>query len=301
MTADHLLFLLMSLIWGVTWIATKAGINVVPPLFFGAVRYVLVCAVMLVVVRGLRDVFAHGRAPRLIVTGVLVVVGTYGFLYWGMQFVASGVAGVVNMSMNPVCLFGFAILLGQERPTWRHALALALGVGGLVILFSGTADVAGTASELWGAAALVAAALSYCLGSVLSRPLLGELTPLQLTAAQAIVGAIGLTALSLLLEPISAATFRALLTPVPIGGLLFLVIAGTFIAYTIFLRLVRDWGAPRAGLYSFVSPVVALLLGAIVYAEPLTWRELTGAAILLFAAAIAIARRPVPAAPAPTE
>ena len=301
MTADHLLFLLMSLIWGVTWIATKAGINVMPPLFFGAVRYVLVCAVMLVVVRGLRDVFAHGRAPRLIVTGVLVVVGTYGFLYWGMQFVASGVAGVVNMSMNPVCLFGFAILLGQERPTWRHALALALGVGGLVILFSGTADVAGTASELWGAAALVAAALSYCLGSVLSRPLLGELTPLQLTAAQAIVGAIGLTALSLLLEPISAATFRALLTPVPIGGLLFLVIAGTFIAYTIFLRLVRDWGAPRAGLYSFVSPVVALLLGAIVYAEPLTWRELTGAAILLFAAAIAIARRPVPAAPAPTE
>ena len=301
MTADHLLFLLMSLIWGVTWIATKAGINVMPPLFFGAVRYVLVCAVMLVVVRGLRDVFAHGRAPRLIVTGVLVVVGTYGFLYWGMQFVASGVAGVVNMSMNPVCLFGFAILLGQERPTWRHALALALGVGGLVILFSGTADVAGTASELWGAAALVAAALSYCLGSVLSRPLLGELTPLQLTAAQAIVGAIGLTALSLLLEPISAATFRALLTPVPIGGLLFLVIAGTFIAYTIFLRLVRDWGAPRAGLYSFVSPVVALLLGAIVYAEPLTWRELTGAAILLLAAAIAIARRPVPAAPAPTE
>ena len=301
MTADHLLFLLMSLIWGVTWIATKAGINVVPPLFFGAVRYVLVCAVMLVVVRGLRDVFAHGRAPRLIVTGVLVVVGTYGFLYWGMQFVASGVAGVVNMSMNPVCLFGFAILLGQERPTWRHALALALGVGGLVILFSGKADVAGTASELWGAAALVAAALSYCLGSVLSRPLLGELTPLQLTAAQAIVGAIGLTALSLLLEPISAATFRALLTPVPIGGLLFLVIAGTFIAYTIFLRLVRDWGAPRAGLYSFVSPVVALLLGAMVYAEPLTWRELTGAAILLFAAAIAIARRPVPAAPAPTE
>ena len=301
MTADHLLFLLMSLIWGVTWIATKAGINVMPPLFFGAVRYVLVCAVMLVVVRGLRDVFAHGRAPRLIVTGVLVVVGTYGFLYWGMQFVASGVAGVVNMSMNPVCLFGFAILLGQERPTWRHALALALGVGGLVILFSGKADVAGTASELWGAAALVAAALSYCLGSVLSRPLLGELTPLQLTAAQAIVGAIGLTALSLLLEPISAATFRALLTPVPIGGLLFLVIAGTFIAYTIFLRLVRDWGAPRAGLYSFVSPVVALLLGAIVYAEPLTWRELTGAAILLLAAAIAIARRPVPAAPAPTE
>ena len=301
MTINTLLFLLMSLIWGITWIATKAGLLVVPPLFFGAVRYILVCALMLVVVRDLRGVFGGGRAPRLIVTGALVVVGCYGFLYWGMQFVASGVAGVVNMSMNPVCLFGFAILFGQERPTWRHAAALVLGICGLLILFSGKAEVAGTSAELWGAAAMVLAALSYCLGSVLSRPLLDELTPLQLTAAQALVGAVGLIALSLALEPVSAETFRALLSPAPLAGLLFLVIAGTFVAYTIFLRLVRDWGAPRAGLYSFVSPVVALFLGALVYAEPLTWRELTGAAIMLLAAAIAIARRGVPASPAPTE
>ena len=75
-TVNHLLFLLMSLIWGVTWAATKAGIAVVPPLFFGAVRYMLVSAV-------LADrrcatcarTFGHGRALRLIVTGALVVVG----------------------------------------------------------------------------------------------------------------------------------------------------------------------------------------------------------------------------------
>jgi drug/metabolite transporter (DMT)-like permease len=300
-TINHLLFLLMSLIWGVTWIATKAGLLVVPPLFFGAVRYILVCAVMLVVVRDLRGVFGGGRAARLIVTGALVVVGCYGFLYWGMQFVASGVAGVVNMSMNPVGLFGFAILLGQEKATWRHAAALVLGICGLVILFSGKVEVAGTSAELWGAALMIAAALCYCLGSVLSRPLLDQLTPLQLTAAQGLVGAVGLTALSLALEPVSAATFRALLAPAPLAGMLFLVIAGTFIAYTIFLRLVRDWGAPRAGFYSFVSPVVALFLGALVYAEPLTWRELTGATIMLLAAAMAIARRGVPASPAPIK
>lgn len=291
----------MSLIWGVTWAATKAGITTVPPLFFGAVRYILVSAVILVVARDLREVFGHGRAVRLIVTGTLVVVATYGLLYWGMQFVASGVAGVVNMSMNPVGLFGFAILLGQERPSWRHALALVLGIAGLVILFSGKAELAGSAAELWGAAALILAAVAYCLGSVLSRPLLDELTPFQLTSAQAIVGAVGLTALSLLLEPVSAATFRAMLQPAPLAGVLFLVIAGTFIAYTIFLRLVRDWGAPRAGLYSFVSPVVALLLGALIYSEPLTWRELAGAAVMLLAAAIAVARQPMPKGPPPIE
>jgi drug/metabolite transporter (DMT)-like permease len=296
-TLDHLLFLVMSLIWGTTWIATKAGIGAVPPFFFGAARYVLVSAVLVFVVRDLRAVFA-GRAPHLIVTGMLTVVGTYAGIYWGMQYVASGVSGVVNMSMNPVCLFGFAILRGQERPSWRHALALVLGVGGLVLLFSGKAEVTGSSMELWGAASLVAGALAYCLGSVLSRPLLDQVTPLQLTAAQGLVGAVGLTVLSLAAEPVSGATVKALLAPAPLAGILFLVIAGTFVAYTIFLRLVRDWGAPRAGLYSFVSPVVALILGAAVFGEPLTWREITGAAIMLLGAGIAVARRAPDAPPA---
>jgi drug/metabolite transporter (DMT)-like permease len=296
-TANHLLFLLMSLIWGVTWIATKAGIAVVPPIFFGAVRYVLVSIVLVIAVRDVRKVFA-GRALRLIVTGTLVNTATYAFIYWGMLFVASGVAGVINMSTIPVFLFGFAFLLGQEKPSWRHAAALALGALGLVILFSNKASFSGTAAELWGAAAVVAGSLTYCLGSVLGRPLLDELTPIQLTAAQSLVGAAGLAALSLLLEPVTPQTLQALLVPAPLAGLLFVVVAGTFVAYTIFLRLMREWGAPRAGLYSFVSPVVALLLGAIVFGEPLTWREMTGAAIMLLAAAIAVIRRPAPDLPA---
>jgi drug/metabolite transporter (DMT)-like permease len=293
-TVDHLLFVIMSLIWGATWISTKAGLLVVPPLFFGAMRYVLVAAVLLFVVRDLPRVFGGGRAPRIVLIGLLMIVATYGLIYWAMLYVASGVAGVVNMAMNPVCLFGFAILFGQEKPTWRHALALVLGTAGLLILFSAKLTLSGNTMELLGAAALVVASIAYCLGSVLARPLLGEITPLQLTAAQAVVGTAGLALLSWLLEPVSFATFRALMAPEPLAGLLFLVIGGTFIAATIFLRLVRDWGAPRAGLYSFLSPVVALALGTIIYAEPLTWREIVGSAILLVAAGIAILRPPAP-------
>jgi drug/metabolite transporter (DMT)-like permease len=294
---NHLLFLLMSLIWGVTWVATKAGLAAVPPIFFGAVRYALVSIVLAVAVRGLCGIFS-GRALRLIVTGTLVNTATYAFLYWGMLFVASGVAGVMQMSMIPVFLFGFAIVLGQEQPSWRHAAALGLGALGLVILFSNKASFGGSAAELWGAAAVVASSLTYGLGSVLARPLLEDLTPMQLTAAQALVGAVGLAALSLLLEPVTPQTFHALLAPAPLAGLSFVVVAGTFVAYTIFLRLMREWGAARAGLYAFVSPVVALLLGAIVFGEPLTWRELTGAALMLLAAAIAVVRRPAQEVPA---
>lgn len=290
MTLNHLLFVLMSLIWGMTWLAIKVALAAVPPVFFGAARYVLVSAVLLIAVRGVFSVF-NRRPVRVVLSGVLVNVGTYGLLYWGMQFVASGVAGVVNMAMNPVFLFAFAILFGQERAGLRHLLALVLGIAGLVILFSNKASFGGSALEIWAAAAFVGASISYSLGSVLSRPLLDQATPIRLTAAQGLVAAIGLSLLSLTLEPVSPATFRALMTPLPLAGLLFMVCFGTFIAYTIYLRLVRDWGAPRAGLYSFVSPVVALILGAIVLGEPLTWREVVGAAIMLAAAAIAVMPR----------
>jgi len=271
--------------------ATKAGISAVPPLIFAAIRYILVSAVLVVAVGNLRATFGGGRALRIVVTGTLVIVGTYGLLNWGMLFVPSGVAGVVNMSMNPVFLFAFAILLGQEQPTWRHGFALVLGIAGVLVLFSNKASFTGAPLEFWGAAAVVAAAPVYCLGSVLNRPLLREVKPLDLATAQSVVGAVGLTALSLVLEPVSPATLAALLSPAPLAGLLFVVVGGTFIAYTIFLHLTRDWGAPRAGLYSFVSPVVALLLGWLVYGEPLTWREILGGAMTLVAAAIALAPR----------
>jgi drug/metabolite transporter (DMT)-like permease len=138
--------------------------------------------------------------------------------------------------------------------------------------------------------AIVAATFCYCLGTVLARPLLAAFTPLQVTAAQAVVGAIGLVGLSVALEPLSIATLNALATPGPLAGLIFLVVFGTVAAYTIYLRLVRDWGAPRAGLYAFVSPIVALALGALLFAEPIGWREAVGAAIMLGAAALAMAR-----------
>jgi drug/metabolite transporter (DMT)-like permease len=95
-------------------------------------------------------------------------------------------------------------------------------------------------------------------------------------------------ALSVLLEQLSLASWTGLLAPAPLAGLLFLVIAGTFVAYTIYLRLVRDWGAPRAGLYAFVSPVIALLSGWAVFDEPVGWREMLATLILFGAASVAL-------------
>lgn len=293
---DLILFLVMCLVWGSTWVAAKSGVTAMPPIFFAAARYVLVGGILLVLVPGVVPLLRGADAARVWATGMLVNTGTYALLLWGMQHVASGVAGLINLPMVAVGLYGLALLRGEERPSWRHALALLLGLVGLFALFHDRLGARGSSLELWGAAAIILGTFSYCLGSVLSRPLLqAGVTPFQLTGAQAVVGALGLGLLSLLLEPVSGATFAVLAEPLPLASLGFMVVFGTFVAYTIYLRLMRGWGAARAGLYAFVSPVVALLLGTVAFGEALGLKQALGAVLLLGAAAVAV--RPAAAPP----
>lgn len=291
MSRNLLLFILMTVIWGTTWIAIKAGVSAVPPLFFGSARFILVAGALLVTVRGFGAAFGRKHLVRVVVTGLLVNVATYGLIFWGMKAVPSGVSGLTNLVFVAIGLFGFAVLFGQGRPTWRFGFSLAAGVGGLVILFSDDLATPGASAELWGAAAITVGTLAYCLGTVMAKPLMDDLEPLQVTAAHATVAAVGFPIVSGWLEPVSARTLLDLAAPAPVAGLLFLVVFGTLIAYTIYMRLVRDWGAPHAGLYAFTSPVIALVLGAIVFGEPLGLRESGGAAVMLSAAAFALRDR----------
>lgn len=279
----------MSLVWGLTWAAVKIGLTELTPLRLAAVRYLVAAALLAVMVRGGGAAFREGRAPRTIASALLTNSGTHGLLFWGVKHVASGLAGLVNLALMPVMLFALAAATGEERPSWRHALALAIGCAGLVGLFWTRLGQGSNASGL-GLAAIVGGTACYCVGSVISRPLVGPVKPLPLSLAQASIGGAALLALSLAVEPV-AGTLSRLVTPAALGSLLFLSLFGTIVAYTIYLVLLREWGTVRAGLYAFVSPIVALATGALLFGESIGWTEVGGALLLLIAAGIALFRR----------
>lgn len=287
MTRNLLLFALLCVVWGLTWGAVKIGLEVLPPVMLAAMRYLSTAALLLLAARGSSEAFADGRAGRTVLSSLLVNTGTYGFLFWGMQTVPSGVAGLVNLALIPILLGGLAAATGEERPTPQHLVALVVGSVGLIGLFWARLGDGGT----WlGLAAIVAGTASYCIGSVVARPLVGPVPPLALTAVQALIGGVPLLFLSLITEPVSAATLGALTAPKAIGSLTFLVLFGTIVGYTIYLGLLRDWGTVRAGLYAFVSPIVALAVGALAFGERIGPVEIGGAGLMLLAAAIALNR-----------
>ena len=297
MNRNAALFAVMCLVWGLTWWPVKVGAAHVPPIFLAAARFIA-AGVLLLAWAG-RDAAAVPRSAhaRLLATALLVNTGNYALLFWGIARAPTGLSAIVNFATVPI----FSLLASHwiegtpiER---RHLAGVALGTLGLAFLFATRAmGTSGTEralpAELWGLAAIALGTLLYSVGAVLSRPIAAAMPVLALAGWQTLIGGFGLAAVSLALEPLEARHLHELVAWPTLPALLFLVVAGSLVGFTIYLRLLRDWGAFRAGLYAFVSPVIAVGVGVVALGEHFGWAEGLGAALMFAAAAIALRKPP---------
>ena len=291
MTSKHVAFAVMATIWGLTWIAIKIGVDALPPFLFASTRLLAAGTFLLLLARYRgADLSTTGFRGRILAASVLVNTVTYGMLFWGMQYIPSGLSSVVNLALIPVGLFTIGLAAGEETYSSRKVGAIALGVLGLIVLFLPKLSFEGNGLALAGMAALVVGTLAYCWGSILSRPLLRTLPPLALSGWLTLVGGAGLLVIALAFEPVDTKTLSAFLSLPVAASWLFLVLGGSIVAFTLYLRLLRDWGPTRAGLYAFVSPIIAVALGVFVFDEPFGVYEILGAILMLFAAAVAMRR-----------
>ena len=296
------MFVFICFVWGTTWLAMKIGIAVVPPGVFAGLRWSIAGFILLLWWRARKEPVMPpaGLLPRLIVVSVLLITLNQVIQLYGLVHITAGLAAVISSALTPIALLGFSVALGQESFTWRQIGALALGVVGVFTLF-GPAALAGTVNplEVMGASAVVVGCLCYSLGSVLTRPMMRRVAPVQLAGLTDLVGGLILLLSSLALEPggWEAMSFRwgwpAFL------AWLYLLIPGSLLSTTMYFLLVRDWGASRPGTYAFVSPVIAVIIGSTQFGERLDWGDAVGMALMLAAAALAL--KPGRGAKAPPE
>ncbi|KFG70174.1 EamA family transporter [Microvirga sp. BSC39] len=280
-------FAAMALIWGLTWLPMKIASEAVPPIFLAMIRFLLagLCYLAFILAKGLP--LKMVQPWRVIAASLLITTGCYSLLFWGVARAPTGLSSIVNLSLMPIFLILIGALYRQERITPRRLGAIALGVLGLVMLFSGRTGSAQDGALL-GLAAVAVATLSYAWGAVVSRPLMQAMHPITLAFWETSIGALGLIPVSLLVEGYDPAYFVGLMDGRAIMGLIILVLGGSLGGFSIYLWLVRDWGAFRAGLYSFVSPVVAVAVGVAFANEAFGWPEAVGMAVMLSATALAL-------------
>lgn len=291
MTRPALLFAAMCLIWGLTWIAMKIGVTAMPPIMFAALRFVAAGILLLGwhAARGGRFAVRRGDWLRLLAASLFIITFCYAPLFWGIDRVASGLAATVNLALVPVGLFLLGLAYGEERFSRRQVAALAVGLVGLALLFA-PKIAADARAELAGIVAIILGTFAYCWGSILSRPLLRRYSSGLLAGLNTFIGGVALVIWSLSAEPDALGSLAALRDPAVLGSWLFLVAFGSLAGFTIYLRLLRDWGAARVGMYAFVTPVVAVIAGAAFFGERFGPFELAGMAVLLVATWLALRR-----------
>ncbi len=280
------LFTLMCLIWGATWLAMKLAVASVSPIFFAGTRFVAAGMVLLIFagLRGEMRRLARPELGRLLTVQLLMVVLTYAPLFWGIRHVPSGLTAVLDLALMPVSLLGFGIVLGEENWSLARVAALGFGFAGLAVLFGPQIVLPADPLGLLGAAAIVFSAVVYSLGSVIARPLTKTTSPTFMAGLTLLPGGLVLTLGALAFEPGALDAARFAWDAAAWGSWLFLVIFGSLIAFTAYMRLIAVWGPARAGSYAYLSPVIAVLLGVLALGEKVGPRDGFGMGVLLVAA-----------------
>jgi drug/metabolite transporter (DMT)-like permease len=284
--------LTVYLVWGSTYLAIRFAIETLPAFTMAGLRFLLAGGIL----------YAWGRAtgaPRpsarqwrpAALIGLLLLVGGNGGVVWAEHRIPSGIAALL-VAVEPVWIALLAPLVsGARRAGLKVALGLAAGlIGVAVLVIDPTGGLDPTSVDIAGAVAVVVAALSWAIGSLVATRAdlprsAGISTGMQMLAggsALLVVG--GLTGEWGTLDP-STFSVRSL------AAFAYLVVAGSIAAFTAYTYLLRNVRPTVVATYAFVNPVVAVLLGWMIAGEPLTWRVAASSTLILLAVALIFSDR----------
>lgn len=279
------LYALLVAIWSSTWVAIKIGLEDTPPLLGAGVRFALAGVGLLVLAR------VRGRSlstDRVLasVLAVLPFAATYGLIYWGEQYVPSGLAAVL-FGVLPIYVALIASVALRDEPLRARLLfGVALALCGLVLAFSESVALGDSRFAVVAALACVVAPLGGAIGNVTTKRRGAGVDALVLNGWAGVGGGVLLLVASAFSENWSGASW----TVGAVGAIAYLAVFGTALAFVTLTRLLAELPAVTMSFIALLLPFGALAFGALVYGEPLTVAELGGAALV--AAGIAVAQLP---------
>jgi len=276
-----LAFSIIYFVWGSTYLAIRVGVRDVPPFLLAGMRF-LVAGIALyawIIARGERWP-SRREWGSILLLSVLIFVLDYGLVFWAERRVPSGITAVM-MATIPVFMALFEILfLRTQRLTARLAGALLVGLAGVGVLVSRSISFGEAPIDVAGAVALVIAAISWSLGSVLTRKLPLPSSKIMSSGAQMLCGGV-----LLMLTAAGLGEFRGFrIQDISRGAwlaLVYLIVAGSIVAYTAYTWLIHHESPTRVGTYAYVNPVVAVALGYFFGGEAVGPRTLLGTLLVL--------------------
>jgi drug/metabolite transporter (DMT)-like permease len=276
------LYAMLVLIWSSTWVAIKIGLEDCPALLGAGIRFAVAGLVLLVVA-------ALQRRPLRtdwLLAAVLALAPfafAYGLVYWGEQYVPSGLAAVLFGIMPLYTALLAGVLLPDEPLRAPLVIGVLIGIAGLALAFLESVELGSADKAALGAAALALSPLGAAVGSVSQKRRAAELDAVVLNGWAMLVGGLLLLLVSALSEDWGDAVWSA----ESVGSIAYLALFGSAVAFVTLTVLLRHISAQAVSFLTMLLPFGALVFGATLYDEPITARALAGAALVALGLLIA--------------
>ncbi len=273
-------FILLSLFWGTSFLFIKIGLRTLDPFMLVALRLMIGWLGLMAILkwRGMNLPKGWSNWRHLIFLGIFNTAIPFTLITWAESGV-SGIDSTVTAVLNStVPLFSFIIaglIIHSERITVNKVTGLMVGFLGIVILMS--RGFSWEADSLLPPLAVVAASLCYAVSSVYGKQNVSHLDPVAISAGQLFTAELIMVVVTLFFVDIRDQALNI----ATVGSLLWLGLLGTCAAYILYFYILRNWGATRTTLVTYLLPVVGVTAGVLLLNEYLGWQLIIGGLLII--------------------
>lgn len=274
----NLVFSSLCFVWGSTWLAIKVGLSSLPPVTFAGIRFVIAFGFLLVFALVRETEFPRDRKSWqvMFLLGLTQIALSYALAFWGEQYLTAGLTALLFATLPFfVVVFAHFMISGERMTAWK-LLGMLVSFIGVVIIFS--RELMLTMDTFWGGIAVVAGAATAAYANVIGKKYSQSIDSTANVVVQSGVGALVLITAGFVLErgaPLS-------LSPTSVFALLYLAVVGSAFGFLSLYWLFTRMDVTKVSLFTFITPVVAVLLGWLLLGEKVDLSVVLGGSLILF-------------------
>jgi drug/metabolite transporter (DMT)-like permease len=259
----------------------KIGLDYFPPFIFAGIRFVIAAISLFVLLKIEKKELClkWEKISPAVIFGALNGI-SYGLVYWGEQYISSGLASILN-SVLPFFSAVIAYFLLKEPLNTPKIIGLVIGFSGILFIFSDVTDQF-SSGNFMAKLVMIIAAFIFAFAGAHTKKYKVDLHPLQVVTVQMATSAIVLLAIGIPME----FNTEIILSLPGVMSLLYLSIFGSAIAFLMYYNLLLRIEVSKVAYINFITPPAAVLIGALFLNEPINLRAIGGLVIIFIGLAI---------------
>jgi len=271
-------YILICLIWGSTWLAIKLGLDSFTPLAGAGFRFTSAAIMFFIIIKIKKiEIQTDRLALKLyLMLGVMSYFLPFALVYYAEKYIATGLTSILFGVLPFFVVIFSRIILPESRVGFSQWAGVALGFTGLLVIFSRnlTIDIQ---NDFWGMLAVFGSATLQAFVSVMMKKHSKGMNPLAVSFIPTLIAGPALIICGFLFEDPSKWIFDGN----GIFSFLYLALFGTVIAFSTHYWLMKRMNVVLLSLSTFITPIIAVILGALILNEKFTLRDILGSSFVL--------------------